>query len=289
MPDFRYEPDNKTFPVAIGGVGGSGTRLIASVLRQLGYDLGSDLNEAHDNLAYTLLLKRSDLWPIEDHDEEIRKATTIFLKGMRGRLPFSVDEIAYIYSLTAEDRLQQHLPDWLVTRANNLILGPRESTGQSVLWGWKEPNTHIALPVISHMLPTMRYIHVMRHGLDMAHSRNQNQLRFWGNGLLNETDLDANPSNSFRYWCAAHRRVLAIGRSMGSRFFLLNYDKFCADPESGLSALLAFLGIARDSIDKKTLIGSIKPSSSIGRFRREQPIEMAPDDKRLLIDLGYYF
>jgi len=45
-------------PVAIGGVGGSGTRLIAQCLKELGYFIGSDLNESNDNLLFTALFKR---------------------------------------------------------------------------------------------------------------------------------------------------------------------------------------------------------------------------------------
>ena len=47
-------------PVAIGGVGGSGTRLIAQLLREAGFYLGGDLNPALDNRWFTLLFKRPD-------------------------------------------------------------------------------------------------------------------------------------------------------------------------------------------------------------------------------------
>ncbi len=44
-------------PVAIGGVGGCGTRLIAEMLMRVGFFLGSDLNESLDNLWFTLAFK----------------------------------------------------------------------------------------------------------------------------------------------------------------------------------------------------------------------------------------
>ncbi len=43
--------------VAIGGMGGSGTRLIARILVECGIYMGSDLNEALDNLVFTRLFK----------------------------------------------------------------------------------------------------------------------------------------------------------------------------------------------------------------------------------------
>ncbi len=48
-------------PVVIGGVGGSGTRLIAQILKDLGYFMGNDLNEANDNLLFPLLFKRIEI------------------------------------------------------------------------------------------------------------------------------------------------------------------------------------------------------------------------------------
>ena len=48
-------------PVAVGGVGGSGTRIVAHLLRELGFDIGDDLNESLDDLCFTALFKRAGL------------------------------------------------------------------------------------------------------------------------------------------------------------------------------------------------------------------------------------
>lgn len=45
-----FEENEMFEPVAIGGVGGSGTRVVAEIVRSLGYYLGGDLNSANDNL-----------------------------------------------------------------------------------------------------------------------------------------------------------------------------------------------------------------------------------------------
>ena len=47
-------------PVAVGGVGGSGTRLIASMVSSLGYEMGSNLNHSQDDLTFAVLFKRPD-------------------------------------------------------------------------------------------------------------------------------------------------------------------------------------------------------------------------------------
>ena len=43
--------------VAVGGIGGSGTRLIASLLESLDYYIGNDLNISKDNLFFSFLFR----------------------------------------------------------------------------------------------------------------------------------------------------------------------------------------------------------------------------------------
>jgi hypothetical protein len=51
---------------AVGGIGGSGTRLIAGLLREVGFDIGPDLNESLDNLTFTLLFKWRAMGDLDD-------------------------------------------------------------------------------------------------------------------------------------------------------------------------------------------------------------------------------
>jgi len=60
---------------------------------------------------------------------------------------------------------------------------PEENQDQYKGWGWKEPNTHIYLEFLSKYFSDLKYIFVIRHGLDMAFSKNQAQLYNWGNLL----------------------------------------------------------------------------------------------------------
>ncbi|MCW3019543.1 MAG: hypothetical protein JWN10_1851, partial [Solirubrobacterales bacterium] len=51
-------PDGYGPPLVIAGIGGSGTRVAAQLLIELGFYLGEDLNPALDNLTSTFLFKR---------------------------------------------------------------------------------------------------------------------------------------------------------------------------------------------------------------------------------------
>ena len=74
-------------PVAIGGVGGSGTRLIANCLEELNYYIGSDLNKAKDNLWFTLLFKHIEI--LQYNNRQTADLLNIFLQGMLTQEAFS--------------------------------------------------------------------------------------------------------------------------------------------------------------------------------------------------------
>jgi hypothetical protein len=273
---------NHTPPVVIGGVGGSGTRLIAQCLNELGFFMGHDLNEASDNLWFTLLFKRTEI--LDSSDREFGELVDIFLKGMTGLHEFTNMEIDLINQLASIDR-DQHPATWLRIRANT-ILSATCKMQPSTRWAWKEPNTHIVLDRLIKYLPKMKYIHVTRNGLDMAHSGNQNQLALWGRYFICE-QFNISPYYSLKYWCTVHRRVLEIGQSIGRNFLFLNYDKFCLKPDDGIMELCTFLELNPTSTQKDTLIRLIKPPSSIGRFKQHGIKLFDEDDIAYVSKLGF--
>lgn len=247
--------------VAIGGVGGSGTRLVAAIVRELGVDIGFDLNDALDNLTFTLLFKDVAIEALDD--EGFARRAGILSRVMTGVPLASADRIL-VESLAEASRPsfgpQQHSREWLKERASRVVqaaTGPRPGS-----WGWKEPNTHVVLPRLLRVFPGLRYVHVVRNGLDMALSRNQNQLRLWGSAWLGRS-VEATPRDSLAYWCVVHRRIQEIGRNMGERFMWLDYDWLCAEPQEGVARIATFL--SREIADPDTLHALVKPQETSGR------------------------
>lgn len=274
-------------PVAIGGVGGSGTRVVAAILTRLGFFMGHDTNPANDNLAFTLLFKRSALWPLEKNRSQIERAIRIFLNAMYFRQPLAAADISYLESLA--DAARFNAPrEWLLQRVRRLVDCPAAG-GPPEIWGWKEPNTHIFLPSLVEQIPRLRYIHVMRHGLDMAYSKNQAQLQFWGEALTGIPDTSNSPEDSFRYWCAVHSRVARAGKRMGNNFLLLNFDEFCTHPDAGLEALLQFLGKTPDTEPMDELTEMVVRPDSIGRYLGRDRISASARDIELLQALGFSY
>lgn len=268
--------------VAVGGIGGSGTRLVAALLAECGVFLGHDLNPELDNLAYTLLFKRRDALRLSD--AEIDRDLQLFAAAMTRTRSLTRQEQAHLHSLAAHDR-PGHTADWLRTRANTMIdASAATSTNHAQPWGWKEPNTHILLPALIGNFPAMRYIHVVRHGLDMAFSANQNQLQYWADDLLGHAG-EPGPARALSYWCAVQQRARQYGNAMGERFFWLDYDRFCLQPVDGLQRLRQFLGLPAPAVD--ALLPTIRPPASMGRFRQLDCSMFSAQDIACVAALGF--
>jgi hypothetical protein len=273
MKDIIY-PD----PVIIGGVGGSGTRLIAECLQYLGYFMGNDLNEASDNLLFTLLFKRIEV--LTETDSEFKKLIDVFLEITFNNEEIPPQTIDFIKNLTVKPR-KQHPKKWLEERIDQ-VTRERKVAHKNGPWGWKEPNTHVVIERINNNFSGMKYIHVMRNGLDMAFSNNQNQLNLWGANFIGE-ELEINPRYSLKYWCKVHKRINQIGKVIGENFLLLNYDAFCKDPNKGVKKLCEFLGKEFDS----TLVDKVSAPKSIGRFKSFNAEMFDSEDINYVKELGF--
>ena len=94
--------------------------------------------------------------------------------------------------------------------ARKTIDDPVYAVETASAWGWKQPNVQVMVPLIAPYLSGMKYIYVVRNGLDMAFGYNQNQLKyFWGDLLLG-SDAEATPANALRYWVASYKRNLCL-------------------------------------------------------------------------------
>ncbi len=110
-------------------------------------------------------------------------------------------------------------------------------------WGWKNPSSLYLLPLLDRALPGLRFIHMIRHGLDMATSANQNPLRKYGEAILGAGRHEVpQPLASALLWARANTLAADYGSSrMDRRYFLLRYEDLCAEPTRTLDKLAAFL------------------------------------------------
>ncbi len=264
-------------PVAIGGVGGSGTRLIAQFLHEIGYFIGTDLSVARDNLWFALLFGRRDI--LLTTEQEFADISELFFRQMSEPRELTPDEIVHVEALSRQVRCQ-HSPELLHEWAQSFIAHGHTGKKQE-LWGWKVPYTHVVVDRLLAIRPNLKYVHVNRDGFDMAFSGNQNQLETWGPVFLNR-EIERIPTDSLSYWCCVHRRIAQISKLNPGRIFDLNFDSLVKKPDKKLPELLSFLEIDVDLTLLENFCQKIIIPKSIGRHKNRDKSDLLSADLKYL-------
>lgn len=284
-------------PIVIGGIGGSGTRVVAEILLDCGYFLGNDLNSAHDNLSFTLLFKRPRWFKLAHKSEaQVFKGLSVFEKSMKGDSITRLDEYVFVARATGEiflhghDHLQSGRGSWAIERAMTMLRAQGFDSSTHIGWGWKEPNSHIFLEFLKDYFNNLKYIHVIRHGLDMAYSPNQTQLHIWGDylGVKISKSPEFLPKASLDYWIKANVRAISSGkRILGQSFLLLNFDELCSSPQKELEKLLSFLNLDVPLADMPHLLDLPRMPSSMGRYKGHDLSIFSDDSINAVHELGF--
>ena len=281
-------------PIAIGGLGGSGTRVVAQIVRELGVDIGPDLNGANDNLWFTLLFVRPR-WlakQLRSGSGRLGTGLGLFKAAMNGALGPSPAQAGYLAAATADVARHGYnyrgngRGGWAFTRARSVLREGRRSRPMGP-WGWKEPATYLLVEHLAAHLDDVRYVHVVRHGLDVAFGRNQQHLGAFG-PLFGIDPGELEPQDALRYWLAANERTVEAGRRLlGDRFVQIRYDDLCLEPRTTIERLLSDLGeeIAPAELDRLSELPS--PPASLGMHAREDLSDLDPADVERVRELGF--
>lgn len=291
---------NRNSPIVIGGVGGSGTRVVAEILIKVGVFLGKTLNESLDNLWVTVLLKRIDWFGQGNRErkEEIKNGLDIFTEAMLGgpvlsggRHVFVTD---YIRNITMDTNARKEIELYFGNWQNflkDIIFPQRPGMDDFTVWGWKEPNSHIFLEDLVNYYSEIKYIHVIRHGLDMAYSKNQNQIKLWGAMYGIEcSDEHHDPASSFCYWLAANKKAIEVGKKMLSdRFLIINYERLCDSPGKEIKRLINFLELSVSNETFAQISQIPSPPSLSARYKKHDTSWITDDDIKSLHQMGYEY
>lgn len=263
-------------PVVVSGLGGSGTRVAALMCRALGIDMGSDVNAAHDELLFTLLLKRPrllDADALRPPSARVSRVLEVY-EQLRGRRDASLPAVACISELQAaavdmvrdgsERSSASRRTVWVGRRI--AALGRRDREPATERWGWKEPTAHLYLEHLLARYPAMRYVHVVRDPADYA-VKPHNQFRLWGPllGVPLPDRRDDLAMQQLRYWVRANQRALTLPSAVGVPVHLVRLEDASRDPQSSALALAEFLGVVPDEAQLSVMRSVVEPSSSLGR------------------------
>ena len=281
----EYEiADSNVAPVVVGGVGGSGTRLVAGILREQGVALSGELNEALDNLWFSLLFVRRTILLMPP--EKLRQLAWLFANSMRDGLPVPADLLPLLDEAARYDR-GPALTRAVLQNSRESILNPEAAPDCESQWGWKQPNTHVMVPLLNQCFPGMKYIYVVRSGLHMAFSGNQNQLKYFWGDLLLDGDTSPTPRNALRYWVASYKRIVGDYHLLGDRLYILNFDDLCNNPAVQIQKLSEFLQVDISREKLHALAATISVPDGCGRYRRFDCSQLDPSDIEFVKQVGF--
>ena len=264
-------------PVIIGGIGGSGTRVVAAIMRGAGIYLGSDLNVPLDNLSYTLLFKNPK-WFYKNKNNylKFKPGLNVIEKLLTGEGYYNPNELLFILSATCRMYYNGHNHNndgrgsWAVERMRKILFREKVNTADYIGWGWKEPNSHLIIEHLNRRFANMKFIYTVRNGLDMAFSKNQQQFYNWGAmfGIPKPTNVNELPKLSFKYWVAVNKRIKGLQQQLGNeKVYVLNFDNLYKEPEKEIHKLFSFAGISvSKSTFEKIIKLPVKPKSA-GRYK----------------------
>lgn len=271
-------------PIVIGGIGGSGTRLVVQILQKEGVSFPGHLNDELDNLWFSLLFVRRTILLKPRH--EVKRLIWLFVNAMRSGLPVP-EELAPLLDEAARHDRGPALRKSVLDDAHRSLCNAGRSNCIADLWGWKQPNSHVLVPVLAQYLPQMKYIYVVRNGLDMAFSYNQNQLKYFWGDLMLEGDIEPTPHNALRYWIASYRRIIGDRALLGDRLYILNFDSLCINPVEQLNHVNAFLGLNVSQATIESIAQIITVPTSAGRFKHQDCSQLCPEDIAYVRSLGF--
>ena len=233
-PGVTFSP-----PLIIGATGGSGTRVVARLARQAGFNLGTHLNAADDALEFRPF-----------HDKWINR----FL-GAEDR-----------QANLASNEPQQMAREFQEIVARHLSKAERGRTR----WGWKGPRSIYLLPFLHAQFPDLKFVHVVRDGRDMAFSKNQNQLRKHGRAVLTRRErwFNSEPARAILLWGRVNLRAAEYGESqLGENYLAVRFEDLCEAPVETTARLMRFLDVDLDAVSIAGV--EIAPPLSLGRWRKQ--------------------
>lgn len=237
--------------IIIGGVGGSGTRVVAHLLKENGIFIGDNLNNSLDNLDWPgipSIVKNLELTQTQKTDA-LRPVFNDFIKNQR----ISRDSLTGFNKYTV---------------------------------AVKVPGSFHYLPFLSNIFDNMVYIHVIRHGLDMVFSNNKNQLKNWGDRFDLMPEEGEEECYQLKYWIAANTLANKDGaKFLGNRFYQIKYEDLCLNPKMKSQEILDFLKINQSS--NSSSYDNISLPLSFQRYKERSLSSLDPDDIQKLASFGY--
>lgn len=237
--------------IFIGGVGGSGTRVVADIFRNNNIFIGSNLNNSLDNLD----------WP---GDPLVIKSDTL-----------------------SEEKKLAAIASSFVPFVKNMISQASQDTSLSKTHiAVKVPGSFYYIPYLYRIFDQVSYVHLIRHGLDMAYSSNKNQLKNWGDMFGLKFHQSTKEKDQLKYWISANDHAVRNMRFSNLHCKMqIKFEELCRFPESTVEKLFHSLEVRKESnLNLKSLV---RIPDTFERYKSEDLTIFDSPDLYRLGDFGY--
>ena len=286
----------QTPPIIIGATGGSGSRVLAEILREANCYIGDNLNFALDNMDFAFCLGGRVSWlrrrfPFDEIDERARADVLLFRRvffGDRLSLGDRMRILSLLLGYLSFTNLRLVFTRSLAQRAQNMAKvvakdDRRRSGGDYLRWGFKFPGVLFFLPLLLDVFPDMRFVHLVRDGRDMALSDNQKALEHYG-ALFGIEGRGA--ESSFELWSRMNHwaKQTCLDGMHKDNYLLVRFEDLCSRPRDEIGRMLEFCGLRVP--EDHELYALPKKVSTIGRWKA-RPELFKELDSSSLTSFGY--
>jgi hypothetical protein len=132
---------------------------------------------------------------------------------------------------------------------NKNYLGEPEASGflesHEMFWGWKDPRNTLTWPFWHAVFPQARYVFIYRHGVDVARSLYQREIRRENPQDLYRSLRCSTMAGGFSLWEVYHTMFFeALSQNPQIPVFWVRFEELLQKPEPVLNQLLEFLGVS---------------------------------------------
>jgi len=284
------EPSTAMPPIIVIGMHRSGTTMLTEFMRDMGVFMGS-VRERNGESVFHL---RENSWLLEQC-------------GARWDYPDRIE------MLLKNERLMDLFAAYLrerqrSARAATVFHGAGRVFGlmgraERGLWGWKDPRNSLTLPLWLRLYPDAKIVHVIRHGVDVAHSlqkrygqiidgfdsqlkRSPTLFRLRprrGVHLSDMNDLNFGLNLWSHYESACLNHVVELGKRAHS----VRYEEFLEDPKHICRSLSDFVGFDMSGPSFEKATSKLRADRGFAYLSNPEASEFAAKQANVLAGFGY--
>ena len=142
-------------PIVVIGMHRSGTRVLVEILDKLGVFMGADRQADSESVAFMLI-----------NEGILHQCGAFWSEPMSAHFMLAEPDVVEHLAATAQEALASRFEEYAGRSGWHL----KASAEEMPPFGWKDPRNTFTLPVWKQVFPSLRVLHIVRHGVDVAAS-----------------------------------------------------------------------------------------------------------------------